>query len=597
MISAIYKVSSNKIFFRLLEENWKNHTTDSHLAAQLLEELNQLKHDNNKPDFQAILLVENANFLCNHKSNYLLSLKLLQEADELFSPKLKIAYTGYFNVSLGKNYLQLGEFDKAGALYETAIQYFINLKDLSIHEKRWLGSAYYNLHSLKTFINPEYSNFEFLQKALDVFKDAEYLSGLSNCYNNMARIYFNKGDYEIAITFLKTGLELLKKSGNKSIQPIILSNIGLTYEKCNKPKLALKYIKQAVLIAEALGVPIKIIHAREKLAESLMFQKNYDDALKQLKIAESLALEIDAKKYLTGIYQNLIELFVAQKSFEQAHHYDQKYIEILRQNFTSEKSSAIDKVRFDHEAEKKELEASLINTKKEEFAKFNRKLEYYNDELNQFNYVTSHHLREPLRTITTYVRMLERSLGSKLSKEEEEYMHYITSSTKSMYELLRDFIAFSNISSSPKKREIKLAALGEKMMLHFSELIQKKNATIINSLTGTIFSDPEMLFTILETLISNSIKFNKSQAPEIIISSNHHEKEIEISLSDNGIGIQPEFHEKVFMIFERLHNKDEYEGTGIGLAVCKKLVDLLNGKIIIKDSDSGGSCFTIYLPQ
>lgn len=228
-----------------------------------------------------------------------------------------------------------------------------------------------------------------------------------------------------------------------------------------------------------------------------------------------------------------------------------------------------------------------------------RELEKRNKELQQFAYVASHDLQEPLMTIKSFVELVENEFSHQLEEEVQMYLKYISTSAKRMSSLVRDLLEYSRLGKDRTKLEIDLAEIIRDVITDLKTNIEATQATIHyekNLPTLEVYlTEMRLLF---QNLISNAIKFrHPGVAPQIQITVEEQEKQWLFQISDNGIGIAPEHRERIFVIFQRLHNKSEYEGTGIGLAQCAKIVDLHDGKIWVDSTVGQGSTFSFTLPK
>ena len=223
-----------------------------------------------------------------------------------------------------------------------------------------------------------------------------------------------------------------------------------------------------------------------------------------------------------------------------------------------------------------------------------------NAELEQFAYVASHDLREPLRTITSFATLLERSLGSNLTQDQMDYMGFIRDGTKRMNQLILDLLELSRVGHSENMAEnVKLREMVDIALQNLSLAIEESKATItLPPSMPSVTCAPREMTRVFQNLIANAIKYSDpARPPQIELRVEPIKDGLRITLDDNGIGIPPNQAERVFQIFQRLHNKNDYGGgTGIGLAVCKKIVERHHGKIWVEPNPSGiGSRFVFTI--
>lgn len=233
----------------------------------------------------------------------------------------------------------------------------------------------------------------------------------------------------------------------------------------------------------------------------------------------------------------------------------------------------------------------------ERLLKHNQQIEEKNKELEQFAYITTHDLQEPLRTIESYVTFLDEHYSLKLDERGKKCMGFIVTSARKMSILLKSLLDYSIIGESDKKEPISSGDLFEEVESNLKEKIEASNAKIIKGSTPVFSGFKPELVQLLTHLVDNSIKFRKPDTPPVVkISAEPKSEAIEFSVSDNGIGIDPEFKEKAFLIFQQLHDRNVYEGSGIGLAHCKKIVELHGGKIWFESEEGQGTTFFFTIP-
>lgn len=248
----------------------------------------------------------------------------------------------------------------------------------------------------------------------------------------------------------------------------------------------------------------------------------------------------------------------------------------------------------------------LLETAKKsekELAQANEILKIVNQELDSFVYIASHDLREPLRTIESFVSVLQDKLKNKLDISDNDYLVRIVRATQRMRKLIEDLTHLSRASRDSKEIEVvDLNNLLVEVQFELTAFIQNKNAELTwhNNLPKVIGSK-EKISSLFKNLITNGLKFNKSNNPQVKISTINHTElypnKVCICIEDNGIGIKEEYHKKIFDLFQRLHTQDEYEGTGAGLAIAKKIIEKYNCEIWVESKSEEGSKFFFTLPK
>jgi PAS domain S-box-containing protein len=226
------------------------------------------------------------------------------------------------------------------------------------------------------------------------------------------------------------------------------------------------------------------------------------------------------------------------------------------------------------------------------------KLEHSNKELEQFAYVASHDLQEPLRMVSSYTQLLAKRYEDKLDSDAREFIEYAVSGAMRMQGLINDLLDYSRLNT--RKKPYVLAncnSLLGKVRINLSVLINEENAVLTNDELPTVMADETQLMQLFQNLIINGIKYHNHEAPHVHISSKEESNELIFSVKDNGIGIDKEFHERIFGIFQRLHSRDEYSGTGIGLAICRRIVERHGGRIWLESEKDKGTTFYFTIPK
>jgi len=228
----------------------------------------------------------------------------------------------------------------------------------------------------------------------------------------------------------------------------------------------------------------------------------------------------------------------------------------------------------------------------EEKKMHSKKIEAKNKELEQFTYIASHDLQEPLNTIISFLELIENSAERELTELERESFQFINQASTRMRELIKGLLDYGRLGKKAELKELNSKLLIQSVCMDLDYLISKSNANITLDELPKIIAFETELRLLFQNLISNAIKFmDPNKTPKISISSTYCNGYHKFTVKDNGIGIDPKYSEKIFTIFQRLHGRDEYEGTGIGLAHCRKIVELHNGEIWVESEVGEGSTF------
>ena len=241
--------------------------------------------------------------------------------------------------------------------------------------------------------------------------------------------------------------------------------------------------------------------------------------------------------------------------------------------------------------ERKKSELHLVKTVGE--------LKRSNNELQQFAYVASHDLQEPLRMVASYTQLLGKRYKGRLDSDADEFIAFAVDGCNRMQRLIQDLLAYSRAGSGGKVlREISGETALKGALTNLRATIEQSGAIVTHDALPAITTDGAQLAQVFQNLVSNAIKYRSAAVPQVHISAaKNRGKEWIFSVQDNGLGIDPRYFERIFILFQRLHGRDEFEGTGIGLAICKKLVERLGGRIWVESQLGKGSTFYFVLPE
>ena len=225
------------------------------------------------------------------------------------------------------------------------------------------------------------------------------------------------------------------------------------------------------------------------------------------------------------------------------------------------------------------------------------KLQKSNSELEQFAYVASHDLQEPLRMISNFLQLLKKRYEGQLDSDADEFIGFAVDGAKRMQILINDLLAYSRVTSKAEAFEnVNLEKVLDEVLFNLEIDIEKNQAIIKREPLPEIHADYSQMVQVFQNLVGNALKYRSDEKPEISISTKKEHDHWLFGVKDNGIGIESEYFPQIFQIFRRLHTHDEYEGTGIGLAITKRIIEHHQGKISVESEPEKGSTFYFTIP-
>lgn len=222
-----------------------------------------------------------------------------------------------------------------------------------------------------------------------------------------------------------------------------------------------------------------------------------------------------------------------------------------------------------------------------------------NAELEQFAYVASHDLQEPLRMVASYVQLLAKRYQGKLDQDADDFIHYAVDGSQRMQNLINDLLVFSRVGTKGKElKPVDFEVVLQHVLTNLQHAIQESNSLVTHDPMPTLMADSTQMVQLFQNLVGNAIKFrDDKRAPVIHIGIKQQGNEWLFTVRDNGIGFDPKYRDRIFLIFQRLHNKTKYQGTGIGLSICKKIVERHGGKIWVESEAGSSTTFYFTLPD
>ncbi|MCW3124780.1 MAG: hypothetical protein JWO03_438 [Bacteroidetes bacterium] len=535
-------------------------------------------------------------YSCLVANDYDKAIALCEEILETLNEKeiRDILYKIY--MTLGNAYHLKGEVFSAEQSYMKGLKLLQNQPELTPRQKRLLASFYYNLSLLLSSSQISISAEEYLEKAIELYQEVGDDFRLSKGYVAYATVLSRKREYHKAIDMMHKALEIDIRLNDPYSIALSKANLGIYHMSLNDYDRSMQYIAEALDFFVSNNRTYETAMVKKSLAKVYSETDQKEKALSLLLEAEVLFKELDNKQEITQVYEWLADIY-EEKGDLTALKYYRKYVDSLRYFFDAEKTNALTRAKKEFETEQKEKEAEILRQKNEEVKRYVIKLEQSNDQLNQFAGVASHDLREPLRMIASYTGLLKRTMKEQMTAEQEEFMHYIVDGATRMDRMIHDLLRLAKVDANPHLQDVKLDNVVQEIRLNSEVLIKEKNAQIRADALPIITADRTMMLQLMQNIIGNGIKYNESATPTMDIKSKKKNDRLEITIADNGIGIPDHLREKAFQIFNRLPTQGEYPGSGIGLAICKKIVDSMDGTISIADNPGGGTVFTISLPE
>ena len=505
----------------------------------------------------------------------------------------------------------LGVFHATRLDYKPAIEYFYSSleKSKAIQFDRQTAQNLINLGTIYArLFNPKESLSNY-QAVVEKYDQVLVDTTKTIIYNNIGNIHFEEKSYEESKKHFQKSLVLAEQIQYTEMIALALAHLGKLSCEENDFGKAMSYSDRANELLEDLGdVNAKSINVLN-FAKLAHHSGDFETAILHLKEGIEISKKVRNEENEIACYRLLAEFYKDKKDFENAFYFKSLYAEkqedylkkqrnrqVLDQEITfatREKEQQIDAL-----TQANQLQAMLLQ-KQEEVERANEQLTQANEELKQFAYVASHDLKEPLRMIGSYTQIINRKFASEIDEDTQTYFHYVTDGVERMDNLLDGLLQYATVGRGAQ--ELKVVDLNDIILIcqaNLRLLIGETKTKLDIDELPSILGIGSLLSQLFQNLISNAIKFrNKDTIPEITIRSEEKENEYLISIKDNGIGIKEEYKERIFVIFQRLHARTDYEGTGIGLAICHKIMQRMGGKIWVESEYGKGSTFFFTFPK
>jgi signal transduction histidine kinase len=529
-------------------------------------------------------------------SNYAEAERICLDFQQLTTPQEHPeAYAQTYNI-LGICNDVAGNYFESRNLYLQTIELLEDNTQLSKDGTISLANAYYNLSKLYQHIEVADERFDYLDRAKKIFEDIEDNDGLARVWNLKAAMLSDETLIEERLSVFAKALGYYEHSRDVTGHALCLANVGLCYVHLGRYDDGLERMLAALDIIRKSNSAPMIGFTLFQIGEAYRLKGDHATALKFLEESEKVLVNGNAKVFLNVVYHEWAINLAAVGEYKEAYEKTLKYIDQITDRMKFDRESVEAQARIKFELSKKQRESELLRKKNEEIELFNERLQQSNAELNQFAYVASHDLKEPLRMVSNYMQLLERSFGKEaLTEDQRSYMRYAADGAKRMYSLIDSLLVFSRATVDSAFREIDL-----------NDVLDEVSRTVVSSSSKPVniesdklpevLADFNQMVQVFQNIVANAVKYNDKSEVQISISCTTENNMHRIAIADNGIGIDPKYRDKVFELFKRLHHRENYSGTGIGLSICKKIIQQMNGKIWIEQSDLGGASFVFTIP-
>lgn len=549
----------------------------------------------------------------------------------------------HFKYLEGYTLMTLGEIDNAQEIFYELLDIAIENKDTSLMMQSIssLGKLYGQ--------QDDYTNAEKYLLEFSSLIPAKKTSHRATYYIELVQLYIDSKQYDKAEFYNELALKYADSTDLVDIQiDYLLQKVEICLIKEN-PAKAVKAYEKAKEIEKNIGNPNYLKRCRLAYAKILEYKNQYNESLS---IYEGFIKQGEdgefSRSELLNYYQSASEIANKNKSFDKAFQYLAKADEISDNLFIEEQKIKSQYLQIKFDADKKQKENEILNSqilkekaqnrllyalsalflisslflffaffqkrnynktlehkvndRTSELVNTNKSLKKVNSELSDLTYALSHDLKEPLITLVQFSELAKNELNQldlNPKNNIQEYLEFINNSGNRLKLLIDDISSFQLVKRNGKENLtiVDTNDLIKSVSDSILSLINEKNAVINYNNLPSITSQKTLLFSVFKNLIENGIKYNKSNLPTIDIEYDKSNGFHIFNVKDNGIGIEPKYQENIFSMFKRLHNRQEYAGSGLGLNIVKKIVEQFGGSINVLNSDLGkGSCFQVKLP-
>ena len=572
------------------------------------------------------------------------------KAESDFKKSLKLFEQTGNKIGMGYCYNDLGVLYNYKDDYSTALDYYY--KGLDIFEKENSQEGKLRSYSCLGYFFKKQAQYD---KAIDYFTDASTIAKELKelqwelmILRGMVNIYLEGNEMDVAEKYLYQIIEKAAETGNHYESMEAYYNLAKIKYSNGNLSIAELYALKSLEINNEQGLKKYKTSLFRLLASIKLEQNNIEAARIYLSKCDSIDTRSNSKKSLAANYKLWVKYYTMLGMEKTALKYSTLYSDIQDSIHTTEKMNAMVHIQNGFELGRKEVEMAMLNEKynsqkeklnlqnhltktltgliivsilllvlvlnlysikrntnksleakikkrTEELIDANHQLQQSNIELNRFAHIASHDMKEPVRNIVSFIQLVEKKIAGNDMNAALHFLNISKNSSIQLYKLIEDVLEFSKNGKGYQNPIADPNEILASLKASLAQTIQDKNVELIITELPLIKAAEGDVRRLFLNLIGNGIKFNKTGKPVIEISCNIENDIAYFTVKDNGIGIDPEFHQSVFKMFNRLNHRGEYDGTGLGLAICKKIVEKYDGEISVSSKKGHGSAFTFSI--
>ncbi len=555
-----------------------------------------------------------------------------KNAEDIFLALEDLEWLGQVYNNWGVVHVTENSLEAATRLYIRALEV-----NETLENRRGLMATHCNLGRLYYKQRLFKQAREHAEKGVKLAKETQSATWLPLSLNLIADIYNKRGQISDALLSYEEALTIATKNGDDYNLIFTLNRLARFYLNNNQPEKALSYIQRSLNRAMAAGKRKDLEEIYLIIGECRAETGQFEVAKTYIDTAYTLAQGDRDYKYLLQAYQQYGDLYYDLGNYKLSISF-QKRFQALQDSINHLENEEL-LSRLEREFQRKEQEQQIFELKEKSsqqylflvllsglagmiviissglffyyrrVRKFNEELEtkvqertealkQSNTQLERFAYIASHDLKTPLRTISSFLSLIKRRIKKYNNPELEDLLSFASNGAKQMNNLIEDVLEFSKVSTAEMKKEaVDLNQTIRSVLYNIDDFLRANNGYVETHKLPAVMGNGGYLHQLFQNLIVNGVKYNETKKPRVIISCQMQGKNYRFCVEDNGIGIDLAYQDTVFEMFKRLHTSAEYEGTGIGLALCKKIVEQHGGEIWLEDSSPQGTIFCFTLPQ